>query len=78
MAKILYLKSVKSPKFILILHWTHLTRLENNLTHFPDLMDRADYALKLMAEGKLNLSIQIFGVHGKGINLFSTYKNFKK
>ena len=23
----------------------------------PDLMDRADYALKLMAEGKLNLSI---------------------
>ena len=24
---------------------------------FPDLMDRADYALKLMAEGKLSLGV---------------------
>ena len=27
------------------------------IPNFPDLMDRADYALKLMAEGKLNFGI---------------------
>ena len=27
------------------------------IPNFPDLMDKADYALKLMAEGKLSLGI---------------------
>ena len=37
----------------LILHQKLLKRIPE----LPELMDRADYALKLMADGKLNLAI---------------------
>ena len=52
-----WLKSVKSPKASFDTALNTSAEIIKRIPNFPDLMDRADYALKLMAEGKLNLGI---------------------
>ena len=52
-----WLKSVKSPKASFDTALNTSAEIIKRIPNFPDLMDRAEYALKLMAEGKLNLGI---------------------
>ena len=52
-----WLKSIKSPKASFDTALNTSAEIIKRIPNFPDLMDRADYALKLMAEGKLNLRI---------------------
>ena len=52
-----WLKNVKSPKSTINTALNTSAEIIKRIPDFPDLMDRADYALKLMAEGKLNLGI---------------------
>jgi len=52
-----WLKSVKSPKASFDTALNTSAEIIKRIPNFPDLMDRADYALKLMSEGKLNLGI---------------------
>ena len=52
-----WLKNIKSPKSTIDTALTTSAEIIKRIPDFPDLMDRADYALKLMAEGKLNLRI---------------------
>ena len=52
-----WLKSIKSPKASFDTALNTSAEIIKRIPNFPDLMDRADYALKLMAEGKLNLGI---------------------
>ena len=50
-----WLKNVKSPKSAIDTAFNTSAEIIKRIPDFPGLMDRADYALKLMAEGKLNL-----------------------
>tara|TARA_X000001036_G_scaffold426435_1_gene453838 strand:+ start:1183 stop:2748 length:1566 start_codon:yes stop_codon:yes gene_type:complete len=52
-----WLKDIKSPKSTINTALSTSAEIIKRIPDFPDLMDRADYALKLMAEGKLNLGI---------------------
>ena len=52
-----WLKNIKSPKSTINTALNTSLEIIKRIPDFPDLMDRADYALKLMAEGKLNLGI---------------------
>ena len=52
-----WLKSVKSPKSAIDTALNTSSEIIKRIPDFPGLMDRADYALKLVAEGKLNLGI---------------------
>ena len=52
-----WLKNIKSPKTTIDTALTTSAEIIKRIPDFPHLMDRADYALKLMAEGKLNLGI---------------------
>ena len=52
-----WLKSIKSPKASFDTALNTSAEIIKRIPNFPDLMDRADYALKLMAEGKLSLGI---------------------
>jgi ubiquinone biosynthesis protein len=52
-----WLKSIKSPKSTINTALNTSVEIIKRIPDFPGLMDRADYALKLMAEGKLNLGI---------------------
>ena len=52
-----WLKNIKSPKSTIDTALNTSAEIIKRIPDFPDLMDRADYALKLMAEGKLNLGI---------------------
>jgi ubiquinone biosynthesis protein len=52
-----WLKNIKSPKSTINTALSTSAEILKRIPDFPDLMDRADYALKLMAEGKLNLGI---------------------
>ena len=52
-----WLKNIKSPKSTINTALNTSAEIIKRIPNFPDLMDRADYALKLMAEGKLNLGI---------------------
>ena len=52
-----WLKNIKSPKTTIDTALTTSTEIIKRIPDFPHLMDRADYALKLLAEGKLNLGI---------------------
>jgi ubiquinone biosynthesis protein len=47
---------LKSPKSTIDTALNTSAEIIKRIPDFPILMDRADYALKLMAEGKLNLS----------------------
>ena len=52
-----WLKNIKGPKSTIDTALNTSAEIIKRIPNFPDLMDRADYALKLMAEGKLNLGI---------------------
>ena len=52
-----WLKNIKSPKTTIDTALTTSAEIIKRIPDFPHLMDRADYALKLLAEGKLNLGI---------------------
>ena len=52
-----WLKNIKSPKSTIDTALNTSVEIMKRIPDFPDLMDRADYALKLMAEGKLSLGI---------------------
>jgi ubiquinone biosynthesis protein len=52
-----WLKNIKSPKTAIDKALTTSAKIIKRIPDFPDLMDRADYALKLMAEGKLTLGL---------------------
>ena len=69
-----WLKNIKSPKSTLDTAINTSTEIIKRIPDFPDLMDKANYALQLMAEGKLNL------VSGNNKNLEieqMKLKNFK-
>ena len=50
-----WLKDVKSPKSTFDTAINTSTEIIKRIPDFPGLMDRANYALQLMAEGKLNI-----------------------
>ena len=52
-----WLKDIKGPKKTIDTALSTSAEIIKRIPNFPDLMDRADYALRLMAEGKLNLGI---------------------
>jgi ubiquinone biosynthesis protein len=52
-----WLKNIKSPKSTIDTALNTSAEIIKRIPDFPALMDRANYALKLMAEGKLNLGI---------------------
>ena len=52
-----WLKNIKSPKSTIDTALNTSAEIIKRIPDFPDLMDRADYALKLLAEGKLSLGI---------------------
>ena len=52
-----WLKNLKSPKSTIDTALNTSTEILKRIPDLPELMDRADYALKLMSEGKLNLAI---------------------
>ncbi len=52
-----WLKNVKSPKSTINTAINTSSEILKRIPDLPELMDRADYALRLMAEGKLNLAI---------------------
>ena len=50
-----WLKSIKSPKSTLDTAINTSAEIIKRIPDFPDIMDKANYALQLMAEGKLNV-----------------------
>ena len=52
-----WLKDMKSPKSTLDTAINTSAEIIKRIPDFPDLMDKANYALQLMAEGKLNLGL---------------------
>ena len=52
-----WLKNIKSPKSTLDTAINTSAEIIKRIPDFPDLMDKANYALQLMAEGKLNLGL---------------------
>ena len=52
-----WLKDLKSPKSTIDTAINTSTEIIKRIPDLPEFIDRADYALKLMAEGKLNLAI---------------------
>jgi ubiquinone biosynthesis protein len=50
-----WLKNIKSPKSTLDTAINTSAEIIKRIPDFPGLMDKANYALQLMAEGKLNL-----------------------
>ena len=69
-----WLKNIKSPKYTIDTALNTSAEIIKRIPNFPELMDRADYALKLMAEGKLNLGV----VNNKGLEMEQMkLKNFR-
>ena len=52
-----WLKNIKSPKSTIDKAINTSSEILKRIPDLPEVMDRADYALKLMAEGKLNLAL---------------------
>ena len=52
-----WLKDIKSPKSTFDTAVNTSSEIIKRIPDLPKLMDRAEYALKLMAEGKLNLTV---------------------
>ena len=52
-----WLKDIKSPKSTLDTAINTSAEIIKRIPDFPDLIDKANYALQLMAEGKLNLGL---------------------
>ncbi len=53
-----WLKNIKSPKSTFDTAVNTSAEIIKRIPDFPDLMDKANYALQLMAEGKLNLGFK--------------------
>ena len=53
-----WLKDMKSPKSTLDTAINTSAEILKRVPDFPDLMDKANYALQLMAEGKLNIGLK--------------------
>ena len=69
-----WLKNIKSPKSTINTALNTSAEIIKRIPDFPGLMDRADYALKLMADGKLNLGIG----NNKGLEMEQMkLKNFR-
>ena len=51
-----WLKSIKSPKSTIDTALNTSSEIFKRIPDLPELMDRADYALRLMSEGKLNIT----------------------
>ncbi len=54
-----WLKSIKSPRSTLDTAINTSTEIIKRIPDFPDFMDKANYALQLLAEGKLNLGSRV-------------------
>ena len=68
-----WLKNIKSPKSAVDTALNTSAEIIKRIPDFPGLMDRADYALKLMAEGKVSL-----GVNNKSLEIEQMkLKNFR-
>ena len=68
-----WLKNLKSPKSTINTAINTSAEIIKRIPDFPGLMDKAEYALKLMAEGKLNL-----GINNKSLEMEQMkIKNFK-
>ena len=68
-----WLKNVKSPKSTFNTAINTSAEIIKRIPDFPRLMDRADYALKMMAEGKLSL-----GMNNKNLEMEQMkLKNFR-
>ncbi len=68
-----WLKNLKNPKNTIDTALNTSAEIIKRIPDFPGLMDRANYALKLMAEGKLNL-----GVSNKNLEMEQMkLKNFR-
>ena len=52
-----WLKNIKSPKSTLDTALNTSAEIIKRIPDFPNIMDKANYALQLMAEGKLNLGL---------------------
>ena len=52
-----WLKNIKSPKSTINTAINTSSEILKRIPDLPELMDRADYALKLMSEGKLTLAV---------------------
>ena len=52
-----WLKNIKSPRSTLDTAINTSAEIIKRIPEFPDLMDKANYALQLMAEGKLNIGL---------------------
>ncbi len=68
-----WLKSLKSPKSTIDTALNTSAEIIKRIPDFPGLMDKAEYALKLVAEGKLNLGINNKNLEMEQIKL----KNFR-
>ena len=65
--------NLKGPKSTIDTAINTSAEIIKRIPDFPDLMDRADYALKLMAEGKLSL-----GFNNKNLEIEQMkLKNFR-
>ena len=68
-----WLKNLKSPKSTIDTAFNTSAEIIKRIPNFPSLMDKAEYALKLVAEGKLNL-----GVNNKNLEIEQMkLKNFR-
>ena len=69
-----WLKYTKSPKSTLDTAINTSSEIIKRIPDFPDLMDKANYALQLMAEGKLN----IVPINNKNLEVEKIkFKNFR-
>ena len=68
-----WLKNLKSPKSTIDTALNTSAEIIKRIPNFPGLMDQAEYALKLVAEGKLNL-----GINNKNLEIEQMkLKNFR-
>ena len=68
-----WLKNLKSPKSTIDTALNTSAEIIKRIPDFPGLMDKAEYALKLVAEGKLNL-----GTNNKNLEMEQMrLKNFR-
>ena len=68
-----WLKNLKSPKSTIDTALNTSAEIIKRIPDFPSLMDKAEYALKLVAEGKLNLGINSRNLEMEQMKL----KNFR-
>ena len=59
-----WIKSVKSPKATIDTAINTSSEILKRIPDFPNFMDKANYALQLLAEGKLNL-----GLNNRGLEI---------